>query len=345
MKWLTSFKYRYLAALSMGFGLILSCTETGGIIDDDYPVPQIYWTGNGEFARIPESNSYPFVVDEENKRILITLGFSSSGLQDRDAFTVNFALDREAIGNLQEQGSLNHAIELAPEVIELPPPATVAQGEEGALVQIALNMDALGGFDDDILAFAVRLESASKYPINPDLATLVVLVNYRGVVGVFCPDDAPAPGRVFIPFETADDINAWQYGGLTPSQQGEKQVTITRNNDDGYGIAVKWDQSLNLADYPHLAMRVYDTPANGAWLLKLYDGLADHVIRPENGAYKELEDGSRIYYWNLAEASRRTGELNANIQVVIEGPNGESLTYGWIKSYPEQEIILQCVSE
>lgn len=331
------------AALLIGF--LLSCTKTGNIIADDYPNPKIYWTGSGEIIRIPESDRYPYKIDEENQKVYITLGFSTSGLKNRDAFTVNLVVDRDTIHQLQQEGVLPNTIDLEPDMIDIPPSATVEQGKDGALIQLSLDMTALADHEDDTLALAIRLDSPSQYELNPALSTAIILINYRAIIGISCPDDEASPGRIFIPFETSEDVNGWDYGGLQPVPGAPGQLTITRNNDDGYGIAVKWDQLFNLDEYPYLAMRVYEEPTDGVWLLKFYNGLADYVLRPENGTYKQLSDGSRIYYWNFAEATGLSGEVSSNIQVVIEGPNGQSLTYGWLKTYQQQDIILQCITE
>src|SRR5690606_34906921 len=180
------------------------------------------------------------------------------------------------------------------------------------------DMTMLADNEDDTFALAIRLNSPSRYELNPALSTAIILINYRSIIGISCPDDAPLPGRIFIPFETSDDVNGCDYGGLEPEPNAPNQLTTTRNNDDGYGIAGKWDQSFNLDEHPYLAMRVYSEPENGAWLLKFYNGLADYVIRPENGSYRQLPDGSRIYYWNFAEATGLSGEVFSNIQVVVE---------------------------
>jgi len=333
------------SAVAMLIGFFLSCTKTGDILSDNYPSPKIYWTGSGEIIRIPEAGQYPYEIDEENQKVYITLGFSTSGLKNREAFTVNFVMEPDTIRHLQQEGILANVTELAPDMVDFPTAATVEAGNDGTTIQLSLDMNLLANHSDDTLALAIRLDSPSHYELNPALSTAIILVNYRSIIGISCPVDEPLLGRIFIPFETSDDINSWGYGGLQPIPTTPNRLTVSRNNDDGYGIAVKWDQSFDLAEYPYLAMRVYDEPEDGAWLLKFYNGLADYVLRPENGSYKQLSDGSRIYYWNFAEATGLSGTVFSNIQVVVEGSNGQSLTYGWVKTYQEQEIILQCVTE
>ena len=338
-------RFFIVGLMYLAIGITQSCTKTGHILEDNYPNPVIYWTGSGEIIRVPQADQYRYTIDEENQKVHITLGFSSSGLKDREAFTINLVVDRDTIQRLQEEGVLENVTELNPDMFEIPPSATVEQGNDGALVSLSLDMAALVGHEDETLALAIRLDTSSPYEINPELATAIILVDYRSIIGVSCPDDETLPGRIFLPFETPEDMNTWDYGGLQANLDASHRLTITRNNDDGYGIAARWDQTFNLDEYPYLAMRVYHEPDNGAWLLKFYNGLADYVLRPENGAYKQLPDGSRIYYWNFAEATGLSGQVSSNVQIVIEGPSGQSLSYAWLKTYQEQEIILQCVSE
>lgn len=337
--------YTLYGAIALLAGIFLSCTKTGDIISDDYPSPKIYWTGSGEIIRIPEADRYPYQIDEENQKVYITIGLSTSGLRDRDAFTVNLVMDRDTIRHLQQEGILSNTTELEPDMVNFPPSATIESGKDGTTIRLSMDMTLLADHEDDTLALAIRLDSPSNYELNPALSTAIILINYRSIIGISCPDDVPSPGRIFIPFKTSEDVGGWDYGGLQPVLNAAEQLTITRNNDDGYGIAVKWDQSFNLDEYPYLAMRVYDEPEDGAWLLKFYNGFADYVLRPENGSYRQLSDGSRIYYWNFAETTGLSGEVSSNIQVVIEGSNGQSLTYGWLKTYQQQDIILQCITE
>lgn len=326
--------------------LMLSCTKSGEFIDDTYPRPLIYWTGSGEALTIPSSGIPNYRVDEEEGKIYITLGLSRSGISERGAFTVNIVPDQDTVQQLLQNGGLPEGtIALDPAAYSVPSSVEVRAEEDGGLLEVVLDMNELSEIDREILALALRLSAPSEYAVNPKLETKLMLINYRSVVGIACPVDEAMPGRIFQTFPDQEAVNTWEYGGLAPDFNGPDRMTITRNNDDGYGIAVKWGQTYNVDEYPVWAMRVYDTPDNGGWLIKFFDGSADYVLRPENGSFKELADGSRIYYWNVPEITGLSGEVSSNFQIVIEGPRDQSLSYGWLKSFAETEIIEQCIEE
>lgn len=339
-------RYKHYIVLLLSMTLLLgACTKSGEIIDDNYPEPLIYWSGGSNQINVPASGYANYRIDTLSRQVYITLGIARSGLGNLAPFRVGLVPDPDTVNSLIQTGQLQNAIPLAPDAYTLPETVEVEEGREGAVFNLVLNMDELENIDREVLALGIRLDNPSLYEINAQQGTAVLLINYRGVVGISCPPDENMPGRIFNTYKTSDEMNTWDYGGFDARFEGTDRITITRNNDDGYGIAVKWSQEFNLDDFPIFAMRVYETPENGIWYLKFYDGSSDRVIRPENGTYKDLPDGSRIYYWNFPEETGLQGPVESNIQVVVEGARDQSLSYGWIKTFAEEEIVVQCIDE
>lgn len=325
---------KYLVLLLMVTSL-LACKQQ--VIDDDYPPAQISITGAQHTLTIPNSNPVNYQIDEATNQLVITLGIARSGLESTDSFSVGISPAQDTIASLIESGTLKRTIPMTAEMFSFPETVIVEQGNTGAEFQVTIAIDRIASANQ-ALAFGVRLNSPSKYQLNDKLSTMIIVLDYRKISGNLHPGDQPAEGRIFETFSRPEDIATWttQYNLVTEFIAPDK-VRITQSTND-YWSALRKGITYT-SSYPILAIRVYETPTSGTWLLKGYDGLIDMAARPGVAETMTMPDGSTIYYWDMTQLTDLPGTFQGDIQVVTESATNQSLTFSWVKSFTDKQSI------
>lgn len=163
--------------------------------------------------------------------------------------------------------------------------------------------------------------------------------------GLEDPDGGPVvpgveEGRIFESFMEVGDLDGWEtkYNFETEFIQPEK-VQITMGTIDGYGVFAKPVINFNVNSFPFIGIKVFSSPPDENWMLKMYDGLVDVVLRAsEATGVKDLSNGSKIYYWDITAFSDWKGEVTSNLQIAVEG-SATPLVFGWIRSFENDESV------
>lgn len=191
-------KYTYLTAILLGISLLLmacdkndSDTEFGYAYiympqatfskvanNSDYPVPS-YSDGSTEQTGNAVAN-YVIEKSDNDERIKIVLGVTRSGLQSLEAYTVDIKTDNDTIIKAQAAGLYGNAVLVDTNVYTLPQSLLVAKGERDNHFYLELSKNRLLAdtrYAGKSLILAVKIENASRYEINKELATTIVIVN------------------------------------------------------------------------------------------------------------------------------------------------------------------------
>jgi hypothetical protein len=127
------------------------------------------------------------------------------------------------------------------------------------------------------------------------------------------------------------------------------EMIITPNGSNYYSLVIKYDNKFNLDKYPFLAARITRFPPNNVkWLLKLYDGTKDIVLRGTD--LYQITSFPDVYAWNVKEIAGRAGIMNANLQLVLEassatGLQGFQMKYDWIRAYEGMDDLLRDLNQ
>lgn len=162
---------------------------------------------------------------------------------------------------------------------------------------------------------------------------------FRDVASV-ADEDFYKEGRMFELFTEATTLDKWetQYN-FTSEFLEEGKVRITMGGIDGYGIFARGNVTYNVTEYPVLAMKIFASPPDAQWLLKLSDGTVDVIAKGSLAeGTKNMPDGSKVYYWDFNDISTWTEEKTTNIQIAVEGST-QPLTFGWIKTFASADAI------
>lgn len=329
--------------------LLLCCTKTGTIIKPELlPAGMIYIGGAGEMINVPEAQkrNVSYVLDETNNEVVVSLVIGRSGFQDKEAFSVDVTVDNDSVSKLIEAGKLDNVMLMEDKMYTLDKRVMVEAKTDGGVLQLRLNRTEIGEIGKKKLALGIRIRNPSKYTVNPKFEQAILLIDYRALVGIPCVPDVNAGGRIFFDFPNAGSRDPWYDGGVESTFIQPGKIKLTRNNDDGYGLFVLRDNNFtyNLGTHPILAIHVYETPSEGSWWVRFYDGTKDHDLQPADATVKALGDGSSIYYWNMPQKTGLSGIVKSNVMVVVIGTRGQSITHGWIKTYDEEVVIEQCIS-
>lgn len=334
----------FLFALVAGTLLLPACKKTG-ILEDNYPPAQVYFTNSQNILEVPGTTTPNYVADETAGKIYITLGISRSGLEGSIPFTVKVAASQDTVQQLIDEGALVNTIAMTPDMYELPAEAVIEEDAPGALIRIGVQVDKIVDLREK-LALAVTISDPSAFAINPQLRTAIILVNYRKISGILHPGDEASAGRIFETFSSAQSLTGWQMYNHTTVFEGPDKIKMTQGNIDGYGITKKEGVSYNLNTYPVLAIRVYQQPTPGAWLFKSFTGSGDLAARTSTASVEEMPDNSRIYYWNMQDLTAVRGVVTGgNYQLATENANGKSLVISWIKSFESLAAVREYAAE
>jgi len=328
---------------------ILSCTKTGSLVKPDLlPGAMVYIGGSDQLINIPEAKgrNATYEIDQLNQQVIVNLVVGRSGFQEKEGFTAEVVVSNDSVSNLISSGKLDNVILLNSSMYILDETVNVQPKTDGGVIQLKLNMKEIGDIGKKRLALGIKIQNPSKYTVNPKFEQAILLIDYRAIVGIACQPDVDAEGRIFFDFQNEGSLEPWFGGGVDFKFIGPGKVQAVRNNNDGYGLAVLRDNAYtyNLGTHPVVAIRVYETPTEGAWWVRFYDGTKDHDLQPADAIVKPVSDGSKIYYWNMPQRTGLTGVQKTNVMTVVIGARGQSLTFGWIKSYEEEVVVDQCIN-
>ncbi|MDX9882234.1 MAG: DUF3823 domain-containing protein [Prolixibacteraceae bacterium] len=216
-------------------------------------------------------------------------------------------------------------------------------------VTVKKSTNAEGDFKDKILApdfgtYYIRLGALTKNANGNYNYSKVIKVEVTDN-GLEDPDGEVVnpgieEGRIFESFDEESSLDAWEtkYNFTTEFLEPGK-VKITMGSIDGYGIFAKNNVKYNVDLFPIFAIKVYNTPPDDNWQIKMYDGQVDVVLNANEAmGKKDLPDGSKAYYWDITAVSNWTGEKVSNIQIAVVG-SGQPLTFGWIRSFKDENAV------
>ena len=138
-----------------------------GGVNNDYPVP----SGG-------DSTNYNFTVDTLKDSIDVILGVNRSGMQALEAYSVKVVTDADTIQQMITNGDLDEYTALLPAAAyALPGVVSVPVGASATTFHLSLSRVALRNYPGQKLALAVKLADPSKYTLNPDISTTIVIID------------------------------------------------------------------------------------------------------------------------------------------------------------------------
>jgi len=139
-----------------------------GGLDNNYPVP---------LNNNPATQNY--FIDEGTNTMKIVLGVYRSGLQKLQSYSVKVSVDDIATANAVK--SISRAVALPTDVYSLPEEVPVADGERENTFYLSVDMNKLlgkyGNYNSNKLVLAVRIKDPTRYELNEDLSTTIVVIN------------------------------------------------------------------------------------------------------------------------------------------------------------------------
>lgn len=169
---------------------IISCDEVDsekqwGIAKIYMPQASLQSGGLDNFYYVPSgSNEYNknYTIDSlsgENN-INVVLGVYRSGLEELDGYSVNVVTKADTVNQLISNGVLTNTVLLPEDVYSMPESITVPSGEREAIFYLKINRNTLlnnyPAYSGMSLALAVSITNPTKYELNPDLSTTVVII-------------------------------------------------------------------------------------------------------------------------------------------------------------------------
>lgn len=125
--------------------------------------------------RVP-ANPKNYLVDKENRKLTVPVYIGRSGLQERQAFTLDVRADDAAAQQLIDGGTLGqHAVIAPADVYEMP--ASVTAGTEHSSFNLVFDADKLNAHLGKQLVLTIRLANPSKFELNDPLSKLNIVLD------------------------------------------------------------------------------------------------------------------------------------------------------------------------
>ena len=160
--------------LFMLSGIVASCKK---MVDSPEGTANIYLTAAvNNIFRVPD-NPKNYIADKAEKKLHIPVYLSRSGLQSKDAYTVNVSADNTAAQSLIDNGAVNASTAMiAPAEVYLLPASVDAAGEHASF-DVIFDATKLSAYSGKQLVLSVHISDPSKYALNEKLSTLNILLD------------------------------------------------------------------------------------------------------------------------------------------------------------------------
>lgn len=123
-----------------------------------------------------------FSIDSVSRKVNIPLSVYISGRQQSSAFTVKTAINADTVLALSKVNMLQGAAVFPVAACTAPAQVTVAEGNQHADFQVAIDMDTLWKYEGGKIAFAVTISEPSAYELNDNITTAVIVMEVDPVL-------------------------------------------------------------------------------------------------------------------------------------------------------------------